>query len=210
MNDSNRGSGAGAAGMNTEAEYRIREVEARLGRRLDAVEAARARSSFLALLSGAGFVIALAALAVVLVTVVPDDREVIAARVSTGELELTDSDGITRGALSTDGQGRARLTLSDRDGRERIGLSVLSDGSPGVTINDSDGQPRAVLAYLSDGTTNLVLADARGVSRAVFGLEPDGSARALFSDASGAVRTLVGVDPQGAPSVSVMEDAGDR
>lgn len=210
MNDSNRGPGGGSAGMSTEAEYRVREVEARLGRRLEALEGARARNGVLAVLSAVGFVLAVASLAVVMLAVVPDDREVRAASVSAGALQLTDADGITRGALSTDDQGRARLTLSDRDGRERIGLSVLADGSPGVTINDPDGRPRAVLAYLPDGTTNLVLADARGVSRAVFGLEPDGSARALFSDRDGAVRTLVGVDPQGVPSVSVMEDTEER
>lgn len=189
-----------------EADYRLRELEARLERRIAAVESQHARGRLMTLAAGAGLVLSVAALALVGTTVLPDDRALEVGSLSTEAVVLRDADGVTRGELGMDGEGRSRLTLSDEDGQERIGLTVLADGSPGVTVNGPDGQPRAVLAYLPDGTTNLVLADAQGVSRAVFGIEPDGSARALFSDRTGAVRTLVGVDPSGVPNVSVVED----
>lgn len=203
MSDNRSGPDRGA--METDVQYRIRELEARLERRLAAVEAERSRSRVLTLASSAGLLLTLATLAFVAVTVLPEDRELVVGSLSTGEIQLHDDAGVMRGQLGMDADGRSRLILADEDGQERIGLTVLPDGSPGVTVNGPDGRPRAVLAYLPDGTTNLVLADAQGVSRAVFGVEPDGSARALFSDRTGAVRTLVGVDPEGEPSVSVVE-----
>jgi hypothetical protein len=191
-----------------DTDYRIRETEARLGRRLEAVESLNARMRMMAFLSGAGFLGALLALAVVLWTVMPSDRSWTVDSLSAQEVVLRDGDGTARGRMATDDQGRAQLTLSDRDGRERIRLTVLADGSPGVTIHDPDARPRAVLGYLPDGTTNLVFADAQGVSRAVVGLDPDGSSQALFTDNGGSIRTLVGVGSDGEPAVSVFEGEG--
>jgi len=190
------------------ADYRLREVEARLDRRLTAVESGRG-ARWAGKLAGAGLVVALVALAFVTRELVANDGAWTMDSLSTEEIVLRDSDGVERGRLATDASGRAQLSLSDREGRERIRLSVLSDGSPGVTISDPDARPRAVLGYLADGTTNLVLADAQGVSRAVFGLEPDGSTQAVFTDPSGAVRTLVGVGANGIPSVSTFESANE-
>lgn len=210
MNESTRKPGlAGGAGADTDSmsDYRLREVEARLDRRLTAVEARR--GGWGARLSGAGLVLALVALGLVLWRVTPTDGAWDMASLSTEEIVLRDSDGVERGRLATDSEGRAQLSLSDREGRERIRLTVLADGSPGVTISDPDAKPRAVLAYLPDGTANLVFADAAGTSRAVFGMEPDGSSQALFADQTGTIRTLVGVGADGAPSVSVFEDAQD-
>lgn len=192
-----------------DADYRLREAEARLERRMAGFEAQRGRTNLMMLLSGAALFVTLGTLVFVLLAL-PGEGSMRVGSVSTQELLLRDVDGITRGRLGMDPEGRARFTLADRDGRERIGLTVLADGSPGVTINDPDGRPRAVLAYLPDGTTNLVLADAQGVSRAVFGLDPDGSTQALFSDRGGTIRTLVGVDPEGVPAVSVFEDDGGK
>lgn len=203
MSENRRAPERGA--MEPDIQYRIRELEARLERRLAAVEEERGRSRLLAVASTVGLVLTIATLVFVAVTVLPEDREIVAGSISTGEIQFHDDAGVVRGQLGMDADGRSRLTLADEDGQERIGLTVLPDGSPGVTVNGPDGRPRAVLAYLPDGTTNLVLADAQGVSRAVFGVEPDGSARALFSDRTGAIRTLVGVDPEGEPSVSVVE-----
>jgi hypothetical protein len=208
MKDSMRGTGA--AGGSTDggaatAEYRIRELEARLDRRVAALESQRGRLRWTVRLMGVGFVATLAALAMVLGMTLPDDGALVTGSLITEEVVLRDGDGVMRGRLGTDADGRARLSLSDRDGRERIRLTVLADGSPGVTISDSDGRPRAVLASLVDGTTNLVFADAHATSRAVFGLEPDGSAHALFTDRAGAIRTLVGVGADGSPSVSIFE-----
>jgi hypothetical protein len=208
MNDWTRDTG-GAARYTGEtdsgSDYRIREVEARLDRRLAVIEGQRERASWMTLLSGAGLVLTLAALAFVLRTVKPEDGAWTVDSLSAEEIVLRDADGIARGRLATDSEGRAELALSDRDGRERIRLTVLEDGSPGVTISDPDARPRAVLGYLPDGTTNLVLADGRGVSRAVFGLDADGSTQALFADRAGTIRTLVGVGADGEPSVSTFE-----
>lgn len=211
MNDSMRargGAGGSTAEIASGSEYRIREVEARMDRRLAAMESQRGRTRWVARFTGAGFVVTLAALALVLWRVVPDAGAWAVDSLSTEEVVLRDADGVARGRLATDSDGRALLSLSDRDGRERIRLTVLADGSPGVTISDSDSRPRAVLGYLPDGTTNLVFADAQGVSRAVFGLESDGSTQALFADRAGTIRTLVGVGADGLPSVSVFEGEG--
>lgn len=210
MNDSTMDAGPlDGAGFEVAApadDYRLREVEARLDRRLKAVEAQRERTRWALLLTAACFVLTVAALAVALWTVLPTDRSWTVDSLSAREIMLQDAEGIARGQFGTDTEGRTQLALSDQDGRERIRLTVLADGSPGVTISDPDARPRAILAYLPDGTTNLVFADAQGTSRAVFGVEPDGSTQALFSDRTGMVRTLVGVGADGEPSVTTFED----
>ena len=171
----------------SDADYRIREAEARLDRRLADMEARHARTRGLALVAGAGFVLALVALVLSVRATGPTDGLGTFTALTTQQITLRDGDGVERGRLGTDPEGRAVLSLSDRDGRERIRLTVLADGSPGVTINGPDAQPRAVLGYLPDGTTNLV-----------------------FTDRTGAIRTLVGVGPDGEPAVSVFETASDE
>jgi hypothetical protein len=197
--------GAAVADIDDSSEYRIREVEARLDRRLVTLEAQRARAAWTARLTGAGLVLTLGVLAWVVGSVVPNDDAWTVGSLSAQEVVLRDVDGVERGRLAADDDGRAQLSLSDPDGRERVRLTVLADGSPGITISDADARPRAILAYLPDGTANLVFADARGVSRAVFGVEPDGSSQALFTDRAGDIRTLVGVGTDDEPSVSVFE-----
>jgi hypothetical protein len=187
------------------SDYRIREVEARLDRRLEALESQRDRQRWTARLLAAGLIGALIALAFVLRTAASGDGTLAAARLLAGEVVLRDADGVARGRLGTDPDGRVQLALSDRDGRGRIRLTVLADGSPGVTISDADARPRAVLGHLPDGTTNLVFADAHGTSRAVLGLAPDGSTHALFADPAGVIRAQVGIGADGAPSVSVFD-----
>jgi len=208
MNDFARtGGGVGGAtdDMTSTSEYRIRELEARLDRRLVAIEGRQGRTGWPTRFAAAGFVIALVALVVVLRKVMPADGARMVDTLSARQVVLRDADGVERGRLATDAKGRAEVSLSDREGRERIRFTVLADGSPGLTISDPDGRPRAVLGYLPDGTTNLVFADAQGTSRAVFGLEPDGSAQAVFADRAGTIRTLVGVGADGVPSVSTVE-----
>ena len=206
MNDStrNKGFGGGSASQADSTDYRIREVEARLDRRLSSVES-KGGSGWVGRLMGVGLVATWIGMALILWRVTPADGAWAMDSLSTEEVVLRDADGIERGRLATDEDGRAQLTLSDQQGQERIRLTVLADGSPGVTISDPDSRPRAVLGYLPDGTTNLVFADAQGTSRAVLGVEPDGSTQALFADQSGTIRTLVGVGPDGVPSVSVFE-----
>jgi len=199
----------GPANGPSTSDYRIRETEARLDRRIEALESQRDRMKWTARLMGAGFIVTLLALGMVLMVLLPGSGALNVDSLATREVVLHDVDGITRGRLATDDDGRTQLSLSDRDGQERIRLTVLADGSPGVTISDPDSRPRAVLGYLPDGTTNLVFADARGTSRAIFGLDPDGSTQALFADRGGRIRTLVGVGANGEPSVSVFEEEGE-
>jgi hypothetical protein len=195
------GSGAGAA---SDSAYRIREAEARLERRIAGLEGRLVRSRWLARLGVLSFVASVAAVVLAFRALAPEDGVWAVDSVSTQEVVLRDADGVERGRLATDPDGRAHLALSDREGRARIRLTVLADGSPGVTIHDGESRPRAVLGYLPDGTANLVFADAEGVSRAVLGLEPDGSTQAHFADRFGTLRTLIGVGADGAPSVSTF------
>jgi hypothetical protein len=196
----------GTVDGSTPSDYRIREVEARLDRRLSFMETRERQQRWRGRITGLALAVALSALAFVLWKFVPHSESWAVRSVFTEEIVLRDAAGVERGRLATDPEGRAQLSLADREGRERIRLTVLADGSPGVTISDPEARPRAVLGYLPDGTTNLVFADSRGTSRAVFGLEADGSTQALFADPSGAVRTVVGVGADGVPSVSILED----
>ena len=210
MTDSMRdqgGPGTSGGGGEPSVDYRIREVEARLARRLDAAESQRVQVKWLARLMGAGVVALLIALVFVLTTA-GDHESLTAGSLYAEELVLRDTDGVTRGRLGIDEDGRVQFSLSDRDGRARMRLTVLGDGSPGLTITDADTRPRAVLGYLPDGTTSLVFADAEGISRAVVGLGPDGSTHALFADRTGLIRTLVGVGADGVPSMSLIEGDG--
>ena len=186
-------------------DYRIRETEARLGRRLDALESQRQKLTWMTRLMGAGLAVTLIALVLVLTRASGDHESLTAGTLFAEEVVLRDADRITRGRLGMDSDGQVQFSLSDRDGRGRIRLTVLEDGSPGVTITDSDARPRAVLGYLPDGTTSLVFADDEGISRAVVGLGPDGSTHALFADRAGVIRTLVGVGADGVPSMSLVE-----
>ncbi|MEJ2503813.1 MAG: hypothetical protein P8177_10975, partial [Gemmatimonadota bacterium] len=171
MKDSMWDKGVPEASMAESAsEYRLREAEARLDRRLEALESQRDRMQWMARLMAVGFVAALIALVVVVRGEIGGDGAIEARSLSTEEVVLRDGDGVTRARLAADPDGRVQFSLSDRDGRGRIRLTVLADGSPGVTITDADARPRAVLGYLPDGTTSLVFADAQGTSRAVVGV----------------------------------------
>lgn len=208
MMDSTRDKGAPEAfgdDGSSSFDYRIREVEARLGRRLDALESQRMKLTWLTRLMGAGLAVTLIALVIVLTVASGEHDSLTTGTLLAEEVVLRDADRVTRGRLGMNDQGRVEFSLSDRDGRDRIRLTVLEDGSPGVTITDAEARPRAVLGYLPDGTTSLVFADAEGISRAVVGLGPDGSTHALFADRGGVIRTLVGVGADGVPSMSLVE-----
>lgn len=208
MMDSTRDRGASGAspeGAESPLDYRIREVEARLARRLDALESQRLKLRWLSRLMGVGLVVTLLALVVILRKASGNHDALTAGKLFAQEIVLRDADGVTRGRLGLDHDGRVEFSLSDSDGRGRIRLTVLADGSPGLTITDADARPRAVLGYLPDGTTSLVFADSEGVSRAVLGLGPDGSTHALFADRTGVIRTVVGVGADGAPAMSVVQ-----
>jgi len=208
MMDSTRDKGAGASdGGESSVDYQIREVEARLARRLDTLESQRLQLRRMARLTGAGLAATLVVLVLVILSTASGDHDSLTTETLLAEeVVLRDADRVTRGRLGMDDDGRVQLSLSDRDGRERIRLTVLADGSPGVTISDADDRPRAVLGYLPDGTTSLVFADAEGISRAVVGLGPDGSSHSLFADQAGLIRAVVGVGAEGVPTMSLVED----
>lgn len=200
------GSGGYAGGADSAADYRVREVEARLARRLDALESQRLRLTWITRLMGAGVAGLLLVILLILTTGSGEHESLSAQTLFAEQVVLRDADRVTRGRMGLDDEGRVQFSLSDRDGRSRIRLTVLADGSPGLTISDGDARPRAVLGYLDDGTTSLVFADAEGISRAVLGLGPDGSTHALFADRAGLIRTLVGVGADGVPSMSLIEN----
>ncbi len=202
MNES--GVGEALDGTESGSDYRIREIEARLDRRVTMLQTQRDRLRRMVRIMGAACAALVIAAAFVLFGQ-RGDRALVAHSLLAEEVVLRDADGIVRARLGVDADGRTQFSLSDRDARTRIRLTVLPDGSPGVTLSDADSRPRAVLGYLPDGTTSLVLADARGTSRAVVGLEPDGATHALFADETGAIRTLVGVAANGAPALSTRE-----
>lgn len=185
MNEDTRENGTGPAFGGGGADYQIRELEARMARRLTLLESKVARARGAAWAAGVGFVMALTALGLTLKDgVFAGDTQSLRELVTEG-ITLVDAEGVERGRLATDADGQAALSLSDHDGRERIRMTVLGDGSPGLTVHDPESQPRAVLGYLPDGTTNLV-----------------------FTDRGGEIRTLMGVGPDGNPSMTVFEDAG--
>ncbi|MEJ2539169.1 MAG: hypothetical protein P8188_04255 [Gemmatimonadota bacterium] len=168
----------------SESEYTVKELEARLDRRLTVLESKR--SSGGGFMASGALLMAAVALALGVWMVLPRDGAQEVESLTAQEVTLVDADGVRRGHLATDADGRAVLSLSDRDGRERLRLTVLGDGSPGVTIHDPESRPRAVLGYLPDGTTNLV-----------------------FTDRAGEIRTLVGVGSDGQPSMSMFNDEED-
>lgn len=189
-----------------EAQYRIKEVEAALARRLEHAEGQHAR------LLNANRVLIVCSIAAIgfaafgwrrasLAYSASRDRESVEAQ----SFVLADADGIRRATLAADGSGSVDLGLMDREGRERLRLSVLADGSPGISLVDAEGRSRAVFGLLPDGTTNLVFADARGSTRAVVGVSPDGASRVIFADPEGATRAALGVDEAGAPILRVVE-----
>lgn len=189
-----------------EAQYRIKEVEAALARRLEHMEDRHAR------LHNTNRILIICSIVAIgfaafgwrrgsLAYSASKDRESLEAQ----SFVLEDADGIRRATLSLDGSGSVDLGLMDQEGRERLRMSVLADGSPGISLVDPEGRSRAVFGLLPDGTTNLVFADDRGSTRAVVGVSPDGASRAIFADQAGATRAALGVDEEGAPILSVVE-----
>ena len=190
----------------SETEYRMREMNAGLERRVEALERIEGRH-----VAGrwVGPVLAGVALFVALIVAnrTSDVYHVgtVANSLQASAFTLKDQEGVERASLGLRDDGGASLTLTDQNGRARLRLAVLPDGSPGVSLLDADGESRAILGLLDDGTTTLVFADRGSVARGVFALTPDGAARVIFSDANGITRTAVGVDGTGRPEVNTIE-----
>ncbi len=163
MNDFVRDRG-GVGGSTAEAaatsDYRIREVEARLDRRLVTVEAQRGRSRWATGLTVLALLIASGALGIAVWAVAPREGARTMASLSTREVVLRDADGVERGRLATDADG-SQLSLSDREGRERIRLTVLPDGSPGRD-DQRPGRTAAGRSRLSAGRNHQPRLRRRG------------------------------------------------
>jgi hypothetical protein len=197
---------AESAGSVRQAETRevLREAEALLGRRIDALErdydVVRSR---LRVTLGA---LAALFLVTVILAVVAAPRDLgIVRSVQSNQFVLRDESGLVRGVLEMNSAAGPRLVLRDGDGRDRIRLALLQDGSPGITLTDRDGQARAVLGVLPDGTTNLVFADATGRSRAVLGHTSGEATTLVLADREGFTRAGLVVDPSGEGTLTLWE-----
>ncbi len=186
----------------------LREVEAVLTRRIDALERENAA------LRGRHRMVmwALAGLLVitVLLTVftMPQTARV-EESLQANQFVLRDGTGLVRGIWEMDAQGGPRLLMRDGDGRDRVRVSLLSDGSPGVALNDREGRPRTVLGVLPDGTSNLVFADALGTTRAVFGHSSSDVTSLVLADRQGYYRAVLVVDEQGEGALTLFESGED-
>lgn len=194
--------------MDRDADYRLRELQAALDRRMERLEQrTHYRRGFQAtgLLAGLGAF----GLSLFCLNQLQDAYHLgqVAPTLEARALILRDSDGVERGSLRSGQDGTVSLSLKDGQAGTRLRLSVLGDGSPGVSLLDGSGETRAILGLLADGTTTLVFADGGSVARSVLALTPDGASRIIFSDAMGETRAAVGVDGAGRPEVNTM--AGD-
>jgi hypothetical protein len=190
----------------SDSEYRMRELNAGLERRIEALERIEGRH---VLGRWVGPVLGGVALFVALIVAnrTSDAHRVgtVATSLQANAFVLKDHEGVERASLGLRDDGGASLALTDMNGRPRLRLAVLPDGSPGVSLLDADGESRAILGLLDDGTTTLVFADRGSVARGVFALTPDGAVRMIFSDPNGVTRTAVGVDGAGQPEVNTID-----
>jgi hypothetical protein len=190
----------------SETEYRMRELNAGLERRIETLERIEGRH-----VAGRWIGPVLGGVALFVALIVANRTSgayhlgTVATRLEANAFTLKDQEGVERASLGLRDDGGASLTLTDGNGRARLRLAVLPDGSPGVSLLDADGESRAILGLLDDGTTTLVFADRGSVARGVFALTPDGAARMIFSDANGVTRTAVGVDGSGQPEVNTID-----
>jgi hypothetical protein len=178
-----------------DTEYRIREKYAAFDRRIRSLEGRSGRGRALQV---SALTAALAALALsgfglreLQHAYFPGET---APTLDAQAIVLRDYEGLERGALRVQDDGRVTLTLMDDRAQPRLRLSVLEDGSPGVSLLDSDGDTRAILGLLPDGTTSLVFADGGSVARTVLAVTPDGASRIVFSDHLGEAKAAVGID----------------
>ena len=192
-------------------DYRLREMQAVLDRRIDSLEKANGR---LRAAAWAGPILGGAAMLVAGLTAnrTANAYEVgtVAPVLEAEALVLTDDLGVERAAFRISEDGSTSFALRDEEGRSRLRFEVLSDGSPGVSLLDAEGDSHAILGLLPDGTTTLVFADAGSVARAVLALTPDGAARLVFSDQLGQTRAAMGVDGSGRAEVSTSRDEPDE
>lgn len=182
----------------------VRELEAVLGRRVDALERENQRLKRYGTLVTA-IVGGMLLLNAAMLGAMRAQQGRVADAVEARRFVLRDGDGHVRGVLGVGSDGAARMVLQDRDGRERLRMALLADGSPGMSFTDREGRSRAVLGLLADETATLVFADRWGKTRAVLGLSPDESSTLVFADRSGETRVGLGVEADGNAGLTVFE-----
>ncbi len=72
-------------------------------------------------------------------------RAVLATDADATQLDLFDSAGKPRAALSVGADGVPSLALYDGQGKSRAGVGLATDGAPAIVLYDQDGKPRAVI-----------------------------------------------------------------
>jgi hypothetical protein len=182
----------------------VRELEAVLGRRVDALERENQRLKRYGTIA-TGVVGAMLLLNATMLIAMRAQEGQVADVVESRRFVLRDGDGHVRGVLGVNNDGASRLVLQDRDGRERLRLALLADGSPGMSFADREGRSRAVLGLLADETSTLVFADRSGKTRAVLGLSPDEASTLVFADRNGETRVGLGVEADGSAGLTVFE-----
>jgi hypothetical protein len=196
-------------GMEPRVQDIVRELEAVLGRRIDALERENEklkRNGTLAMGLGALMLLITSVMLISLRLSMGGVAEVIEAK----RFVLRDGEGHVRAIIGVNQDNSSRIVLQDRDGRERLRLSLLADGSPGVSFTDREGKSRAVLGLLPDETSTLVFADRWGKTRAVLGLSSDESSTLVFADRNGETRIGVGVGSDGSSGVTLFEKGPAR
>lgn len=181
----------------------VREIEAGIGRRIDALERENARlKRRWRLLLGS---VALSSLAALNLFLHESQKTPSTEIVEASQFVVRDADGFVRAVLGANADGSAGLTLQDRAAEERLRLVLLADGSPGISFADPLGRTRAVLGLLPDQTASLVFADREGRGRTVLGLSTDESSTLVFVDRDGYTRAGMGVNRAGLAELIVSE-----
>jgi hypothetical protein len=181
----------------------VREMEAVLGRRIEALERqndALRRNSRLML--GGLCLLLIAALAPHL----PQPGEAAVAEViEARRFVVRDQDGAARGVFGVHGDASVGLALTDHASQERLRFVLLPDGSPGLSFADPRGRSRVVLGLLPDQTASLVFADRDGRGRTVLGISADESSTLVFTDSYGFTRAGLGVNRLGMAEFTLVD-----
>lgn len=107
--------------------------------------------------------------------------------IRTRGVEVVDSVGNVRIALSVTPEGIAEISLAESAGRGRMWLTVRPDGISGMALADSMGRGRIWMTAYPDRSSGLILSDPAGKGRIWLGAASDGSSNLLLLDSGGRV-----------------------
>ena len=119
-------------------------------------------------------------------------------------IQLVDSRGNTRAALTFLDVGGVGFVLYDSDGRPRAGLMLEGQEEiPTLAVADPSGCRAAELRLESPGRPSLRLADERDTTRLALGLDEDGAPVLKMAAADGLARVAVAVRSDSAPAIDL-------